>query len=116
VPKSFDFVVELSGIIYDDVATEKVDAINLKRNFSSFSKLIVKGDFGKRIKKARVEDSDSCRKCGRRHSGECRLGSNLCFRFGKTEHYSYDFPNGQKCYNCDGIGNLAKDCRRPMQD
>ncbi|XP_041009525.1 uncharacterized protein LOC121253605 [Juglans microcarpa x Juglans regia] len=33
-----------------------------------------------------------CRTCNQVHSGECRKGAGLCFRYGKTGHYIRDCP------------------------
>jgi len=35
-------------------------------------------------------NNPQCSKCGRQHSGECRMGSNACFRCGKMGHFTRD--------------------------
>ncbi|KAI3776227.1 hypothetical protein L1987_46000 [Smallanthus sonchifolius] len=87
-PSTYDSVVELSGVVYDDLALNDV-AIEEPKKRPSFSNKRTGGKmFGTRDKRARVNEPTVCKKCGREHAGECRLGSNLCFKCGKTGHYS----------------------------
>ncbi|XP_061366049.1 uncharacterized protein LOC133309301 [Gastrolobium bilobum] len=34
----------------------------------------------------------TCAKCGKMHTGVCRLGQNVCFSCGQAGHYSREFP------------------------
>ncbi|KAI3811289.1 hypothetical protein L1987_21010 [Smallanthus sonchifolius] len=86
-PTTYDSVVELSGV---------------------GGKL-----FGARDKQARVGEATVYGRCGVRHAGECRLGSNLCFKCGKTGHYSRNCPQGFKCYNCGESGHMSRECTKP---
>ncbi|KAI3802162.1 hypothetical protein L1987_30291 [Smallanthus sonchifolius] len=69
--------------------------------------------FGARNKRARVDELTICKKCGKEHAGECRLGSNLCFKCGKIGHYSLECPQHFKCYNCGDAGHLSRECPKP---
>ncbi|KAI3733180.1 hypothetical protein L1987_64399 [Smallanthus sonchifolius] len=83
-PTTFDSVVELSGVVYDDLALNDV-VIEEPKKKPSFSNKRTGGKmFGARDKRARVDEPTICKKCGKKHAGECRLGSNLCFKCGKT--------------------------------
>ncbi|XP_059306403.1 uncharacterized protein LOC132057821 [Lycium ferocissimum] len=37
-----------------------------------------------------------CGKCNRRHSGECRVGTDACFRCGQKGHFQKDYPSARQ--------------------
>ena len=55
-----------------------------QRNFSQ--KKNNRGNEGNNV------DFPVCTKCGRKHPGECRMGTNACFLCGKEGHYAKNCP------------------------
>ncbi|KAI3813586.1 hypothetical protein L1987_18313 [Smallanthus sonchifolius] len=81
LPSTFESVVNLSGIIYDDYANEDPPTETQKRKWENPS-----GGTGRRnvtieIKKPRSEGYETCKKCGSQHLSECRVGTTTCYRF-----------------------------------
>ncbi|KAI3776206.1 hypothetical protein L1987_45978 [Smallanthus sonchifolius] len=108
-PSTYDLVVELSGVVYDDLALNDA-AIEESKKRPSFSNKRTGGKtFGTRDKRARANEPTVCKKCGREHAGECRLGSSLCFKGGKIGHYSRECPQHFKYYNYGDAGNLSRE-------
>ncbi|KAD3067002.1 hypothetical protein E3N88_34882 [Mikania micrantha] len=57
--------------------------------------------------------NNSCKKCGKTHGGECRQGSNRCYRCGRPDHFIQDCPEakiGITCYNCGKTRHLSTEC------
>ncbi|KAJ9541893.1 hypothetical protein OSB04_028399 [Centaurea solstitialis] len=49
-----------------------------------------------------------CSKCGRNHSGECRLSLITCYKCGKTSHSSRDYRvTARLCFRCFQPGHFA---------
>ncbi|KAI3695400.1 hypothetical protein L1987_78397 [Smallanthus sonchifolius] len=112
-PTTYDSVVELSGVVFDDLALNVVAIEEPKKKMSFPAKRSGGKLFGARDKQARVGETAVYGRCGVRHAGECRLGSNLCFKCGKTGHYSRECPQGFKCYNCGESGQMSRECTKP---
>ncbi|KAI3825388.1 hypothetical protein L1987_06871 [Smallanthus sonchifolius] len=112
-PTTYDSVVELGDVVFDDLALNVV-AIEEPKKRPSFSNKRTGGRmFGTHDNRARVNEPTVCKKCGREHAGECILGSNLWFKCGKTGHYSRECPQHFKCYNCGDAGHLSRECPKP---
>ncbi|KAI3704949.1 hypothetical protein L1987_75179 [Smallanthus sonchifolius] len=112
-PSTNDSVVELSGVVYDDLTLNDVAIEEPKKKPSFQNKQIGGKMYGARDKRARVEEMAMCNTCGKEHIGVCRLGSNLCFRCVKTGHYSRECPQLFKCYNCGESGHMSWECTKP---
>ncbi|KAI3805445.1 hypothetical protein L1987_27832 [Smallanthus sonchifolius] len=78
-PTSFEYVVSLAGIAYDDF--ESVDPLPTEKKVTNIVTRPTKQWAGPETKKLRIEDGTDCAKCGRKHSGECRMGLNICYRY-----------------------------------
>ncbi|KAI3786549.1 hypothetical protein L1987_40309 [Smallanthus sonchifolius] len=83
-----DSVVELSGVVFDDLALNVFAIDEPKKKPSFLAKRSGRRLFGAREKQSRV--------------GEVATG-----------HYSRECPQGVKCYNCVGNGHMSRECIRP---
>ena len=52
-----------------------------------------------------------CQNCRRRHGGECRAGTNTCYRCGQRGHRAAECSVGTDvCYSCGQLGHRAATC------
>ncbi|KAD7117297.1 hypothetical protein E3N88_04565 [Mikania micrantha] len=112
-PRTFESAVEISGIVWDDVLEAEPIKEEPKQKWSPGFKTNRNDKLGPLMKKFKMEEFETCTKCGRKHGGECRLGTTLCYRCGKTGQFSYNCPSTPKCYNCGGLGHVSKNCFKP---
>ncbi|KAI3795275.1 hypothetical protein L1987_37926 [Smallanthus sonchifolius] len=80
LPSTFESVVNLSGIVYDDYANEDPAPETQKRKWENPSRGTGRGNVTTENKKPRSDKYETCKKCGRQHFGECRVGSTTCYR------------------------------------
>ncbi|KAI3825391.1 hypothetical protein L1987_06874 [Smallanthus sonchifolius] len=83
LPSNFESVVNLSGIVYDDYANEDPAPETQKRKWENPPRSTGKGNVNTEVKKPRTEDNETCKKCGKRHLGECRIGTTVCYKCGR---------------------------------
>ena len=57
-----------------------------------------------------------CSKCNRRHSGECKIGSAGCYKYGKLGHNQRECPEGGKYYECGLPGHIRPSCPKLQKD
>ncbi|KAD5507955.1 hypothetical protein E3N88_15658 [Mikania micrantha] len=83
-PNTFDSTVELSGIVWDDVmANEPIqEETKMKESFGTKRGRTDQQKFSS--KKVKREEMNRCNKCGKNHTGQCLLGTNLCFRIARN--------------------------------
>ncbi|KAI3801952.1 hypothetical protein L1987_30071 [Smallanthus sonchifolius] len=80
LPSTFESVVNLSGIVYDDYANEDPAPETQKRKWEKLSRGTGKGNVATEVKKPRSDEYETCRKCGRQHLGEYRIGTTTCYK------------------------------------
>ena len=51
--------------------------------------------------------------CGRGHSGPCRLGQNICYRYGQLGHFSRDCPQRNVHQSIPSVSQTIVQMERP---
>ncbi|XP_071697449.1 uncharacterized protein [Rutidosis leptorrhynchoides] len=52
----------------------------------------------------------TCGKCGKHHQGECRVGTNACFKCGRRGHKAAECRGKVKCFYCSKEGDVMAEC------
>ncbi|KAI3813927.1 hypothetical protein L1987_18662 [Smallanthus sonchifolius] len=108
---TFESVVVLSGVVYDDIASEVISEAPMKQAAKRTGEDLQ----GPNDKRSRLEAEGLCGKYGKSYGGECRAGQVGCFRCGRFGHQSRDCPESPRCHNCGEQGHRSQDCRKPKK-
>ncbi|KAI3814191.1 hypothetical protein L1987_18939 [Smallanthus sonchifolius] len=115
LPSTFESVVNLSGIVYDDYANEDPAPETQKRKWENPSRGTGKRDAAAEVKRPRSDEYETCKKCGKHHLGECRIGTIMCYKCGKPGHFSRECLKDVKFQSCGRYGHLTRDWRKTRQ-
>ncbi|XP_024964231.1 DNA-binding protein HEXBP-like [Cynara cardunculus var. scolymus] len=102
----------MAKVAEENNARENHDRRDAKRRWEGSNKSDKKPKCTPTLAKTRSEGFSipQCNKCNKRHKGECRAGSLMCYRCDRPGHTARECSEGRTCYKCGATGHLRPDC------